>query len=159
MFDFKKNKRTSLFAPVNGQMIPLENVPDKVFASHMMGEGVAFIYEDNIVCAPCDGRVTLIAPTLHAFGMMDSCGAEILVHIGLDTVNLQGKGFKVLVNQREKVSKGTPIIEIDRDYMRNHDIVLTTPVVITNAKDFEIDIQNCTRVEKGVTEVLNLKKI
>lgn len=67
--NFKKSKELTLYAPVSGKCIPLEDVPDKVFASKMMGEGVAFIYEQDIVCAPCDGEITLIANILHAFGI------------------------------------------------------------------------------------------
>lgn len=158
MFNLKKGKSLKLYAPVNGTMISLADVPDKVFASEMMGQGVAFVYDDNLVCAPCDGRITLIPSTLHAFGMIDATGAEILVHIGLDTVNLRGKGFKALVEQGCKVKKGTPVIEIDREFMKENDIVLTTPVVITNSSDFAVSITLNTVCERGITEILTCTK-
>lgn len=113
---FKLFKKTDdickLFAPVNGKTIALENVPDKVFASKMMGDGIGFEYEGNTIYAPCDGKITLVANTLHAVGITSENGAEILIHIGLDTVSLNGKGFKKLINQGDKVKKGTPLIEI-----------------------------------------------
>ena len=129
----KKKKEVVLYAPVDGRMIPLVNVPDKVFASKMMGEGMAFCFEGDTVCAPCDGKLTMIANTLHAFGMTLSNGAEVLVHIGLDTVNLDGEGFRRLAAQGTTIKKGTPVIQIDRDVMKRHHIDLTMPVVIVNA--------------------------
>lgn len=158
MLSLKKEKKLKLYAPVNGTMISLADVPDKVFASEMMGKGVAFIYDDNLVCAPCDGKITLIPSTYHAFGMINAIGAEILVHIGLDTVNLKGRGFKALIEQGSKVKKGTPIIEIDREFMKENNVVLTTPVVITNSNDFVINT-NLSRVcERGITEILTCNK-
>ncbi len=137
---FGKKKDVELKAPVNGTMIDLTQVPDKVFASKMMGEGVAFVYDDNIVCAPVDGTITLIPNSLHAIGMTTDIGLEVLVHIGLDTVSLNGKGFKKLANQGDKVKAGTPIIQIDREFMKEKGIDLTTPMVITNSSDYNVEI-------------------
>lgn len=138
---FKKTDDTcKLFAPVNGKTIALENVPDKVFASKMMGEGMGFEYEGNTIYAPCDGKITLVANTLHAIGITSENGAEILIHIGLDTVNLNGNGFKKLINQGDKVKKGTPLIEIDRQFMKEQNINLITPMVVTNAANYEINV-------------------
>lgn len=152
----KKKKDVVLYAPVTGKQIALEKVTDKVFASKMMGDGVAFLFEGNQVCAPCDGKLTMIANTLHAFGMELDNGAEVLVHIGLDTVNLNGKGFKKLAEQGVKVKKGTPLIEIDRAVMKEHGIDLTMPMIITsaNGNDFHI----CTNTENvilGETEIIS----
>lgn len=138
-----KKKTNALFAPVTGKVIPLEQVEDKLFASKLMGEGVAFQFESNIVCSPCDGKLVLVANTLHAFGIQMNNGAEVLVHIGLDTVNLQGKGFKKLVKEGTKVKKGTPIIEIDRQFMEENKINLTMPMVITNGQDYTFHIVSC----------------
>ncbi len=137
---FGKKKEVELKAPVNGTMIDLTQVPDKVFASKMMGEGVAFVYDGNTVCAPVDGTITLIPNSLHAFGMTTDSGLEVLVHIGLDTVNLNGEGFKKLSNQGEKVKAGTPVIQIDREFMREKGIELTTPMVITNSSDYNVEV-------------------
>ena len=139
MFGFmKKSKEISLYAPVNGKMINIEDVSDKVFSSKMMGDGVAFQFNDSYVLAPCDCTVTLIPDTLHAVGLKTTQGLEILVHIGLDTVQLNGQGFKKLVNQGQSIKQGTPMIEINHEFMKANHIDLTTPMVILNKDDFDI---------------------
>lgn len=160
MFQFfgKKNKEMILYASVTGKKIALEDVPDKVFASKMMGDGVAFQFDGNTIYAPCDGKIVMIANTLHAFGMELANGTELLLHIGLDTVNLNGKGFKKLVEQGDKVKKGTPIIEIDRSVMEEHHIDLTMPMIITNTNGNQFQI--CTGIENvimGETKVIVLE--
>lgn len=149
MFDIFKNKRDiGLYAPVIGETIALENVPDKMFADKLMGEGIGFKFDGNTVCAPCDGKISMITNTLHAFGITAANGAEILVHIGLDTVELKGQGFKVIAEVGKKVKKGAPIIEIDRDFMKQKNVNLITPMIITNSDDFKFDI------EKGDKQVI-----
>ncbi len=159
---FKLFKKTDdickLFAPVNGKTIALENVPDKVFASKMMGDGIGFEYEGNTIYAPCDGKITLVANTLHAVGITSENGAEILIHIGLDTVSLNGKGFKKLINQGDKVKKGTPLIEIDRQFMKEQDINLITPMVVTNAANYEINVIDEGKDVTTEEKVISCKK-
>ena len=98
MFGFKKKiKSVELVSPVNGKMICLKDVPDKVFASEMMGPGVAFISSDGKVYSPCDGELVTVFPTKHALGIKTNNGAELLLHFGLDTVNLEGEGFTLSI--------------------------------------------------------------
>lgn len=160
MFDiFKKKKDNDLYAPVTGETIALENVPDKMFAGKLMGEGIGFRFDGNIVCAPCDGEISMIANTLHAFGITTTNGAEILVHIGLDTVELNGKGFKVISEAGKKVKKGTPIIEIDREFMEQNNINLITPMIITNSDNFNFDIEEGDKhVIAGESKVIHFKQ-
>lgn len=139
---FKKKEPVTLYSPVSGKSIPIEEVPDKVFASKMMGDGVAFQFDGNTVYAPCDATISMIANTLHAIGLKLNNGAEVLIHIGLDTVNLNGKGFTKLVNQSDKVKRGTPLIEIDRSIMEANGIDLTMPMVITNGSEYTFQIEN-----------------
>lgn len=159
MFDlFKKKKDIDLYAPVVGETVSLEKVPDKIFADKLMGDGIGFIFEGNTVCAPCDGKISMIANTLHAFGITAANGAEILVHIGLDTVTLEGKGFKAMVAAGEKVKKGTPIIEIDRDIMKQNNINLITPMIITNSDEFNFEIENSDKhVIAGESKVITFR--
>lgn len=159
MFEmFKKKKDNDLYAPVTGEAVPLEEVPDKMFADKLMGDGIAFKFEGNTVYAPCDGEISMIANTLHAFGITAVNGAEILVHIGLDTVELQGEGFKVLEEAGKKVKKGTPIIEIDREIMKQNNVNLITPMIITNGDGFNIDIEKTdTEVIAGESKVIQFK--
>lgn len=155
---FAKKKKIEILAPVTGKMIQLSQVPDQVFASKMMGDGVAFELEEGKVCAPCDGRITTIFPTLHAFGMTLENGAELLIHIGLDTVELQGNGFKKLAEEGKKVKAGTPVIEVDLSYMKEKGIVTATPMVITNSSDYRLEIESVSRVTSGRDRVMRCEK-
>lgn len=148
---FKKDY--DLYAPVNGSCIQLEDVPDQVFASKMMGDGVAFMLNGDTVFAPCDGKIEMIANTLHAFAIKAKNGAEILVHVGLDTVNLNGAGFTKLVQQGTNVKKGTPILKIDCQFMKENNIKLITPMIILNHQELKyemIQVKDVTAVETKV---------
>ncbi|MGM0322039.1 PTS system, sugar-specific IIA component [Enterococcus sp. AZ067] len=142
MFGLKKKIKydENLYSPVDGELLNLEDVKDKVFSSKMMGDGFAVKPEIGIIAAPCDGIITMVFPTNHAFAITSSDGKEILVHIGIDTVNLKGQGFESLVKQNEKVSLGQDVIRFDKNSVeKNHDI--TTMVVITNAVSGKINEQ------------------
>ncbi len=136
MFGFfkkkKQNESLNFVAPVNGKVIELSEVPDPVFAQKMAGDGVAIDTTGDIIVAPCDGELSLIFKTKHAFAMTLDNGIEILVHIGIETVSLKGEGFKQLVEQGTKVKAGTPIIKIDRNFIKSKGLSLITPVLITN---------------------------
>jgi PTS system D-glucosamine-specific IIA component/PTS system glucose-specific IIA component len=139
MFGFlkkKKSKGFELVAPVEGKTLPLSEVPDPVFAEKMAGDGVAIEPAGDIVVAPADGELTLVFKTKHAFALTLDTGAEILVHIGIDTVSLNGEGFEQLAEQGTKVKAGTPIIKVDRAFIKSKGFSLVTPVLITNADDF-----------------------
>ncbi|WP_414052972.1 beta-glucoside-specific PTS transporter subunit IIABC [Macrococcus animalis] len=125
-------------APLNGQMVPLTGVSDPVFASHAMGKGIAIIPDDNTVYSPADGEVMSLFPTGHAIGIKTINGAEVLIHIGVDTVKLEGKHFTKLVAQGDKVVKGQPLIQFDREAIIAEGYDVVTPVIMTNtnvAKD------------------------
>lgn len=136
MFGFfkkkKQNESLNFVTPVNGKVIELSEVPDPVFAQKMAGDGVAIDTTGDIIVAPCDGELSLIFKTKHAFAMTLDNGIEILVHIGIETVSLKGEGFKQLIEQGTKVKAGTPIIKIDRNFIKSKGLSLITPVLITN---------------------------
>lgn len=135
MFGFlKKNKNTDfkLLAPVSGQSIPLSEVEDPVFAQKMVGDGLAINPTGDIFVAPADGKLTLIMDTKHAFAMTLENGVELLVHIGLDTVSLNGEGFEKLIEQGSKVTAGTPIIKINPDFIKEKGVSLTSMILIVN---------------------------
>lgn len=138
---FKKKKSEDpkefvLVAPVQGKTIPLSDVPDPVFAEKMAGDGVAIEPTGDMVVAPADGELTLVFKTKHAFALTLDTGAEILVHIGIDTVSLNGEGFEQLAEQGTRVKVGTPIIKLDREFIKSKGFSLVTPVLITNTDDF-----------------------
>ena len=131
MFGFGK-KKISIASPIPGTVIDITAVDDKVFSQKMMGDGVAIEPEGNVVTAPCDGQVVLLARTLHAVALQAENGAEILIHIGLDTVELDGKGFIGHVSVGDKVRRGDKLITFDKTFIHEQGKPLITPIVVTN---------------------------
>jgi PTS system N-acetylglucosamine-specific IIC component len=127
---------TILFAPVSGEVVALEDVPDVAFASKAVGDGLAIRPTSNIVVAPCDGEIANIFNTNHAFAMVTDLGAEIIVHIGIDTVKLRGQGFKRVGQPGTRVKAGDPVLELDLDYLNAHAVSVISPVVLSNADGF-----------------------
>ncbi len=127
---------TTLVAPADGTVIPLSEVKDEVFSSASMGEGAAVIPTTGEIYAPCDGTVSVVFPTGHAIGLATESGAEILIHIGMDTVSLEGKGFEVKVAQGQKVAAGDLLVKADLEVIKAAGLDITTPMIITNTEDF-----------------------
>lgn len=132
MFGFGKRK-LKLAAPVAGRIIDITEVADDVFSSKMMGDGFAVepSAEADTIVAPCDGEVTLVAKTLHAVALRAD-GVELLIHVGLDTVELAGAGFHALVKAGDRVRRGTPLLQFDRAALEAQGKRLTTMLVLTN---------------------------
>lgn len=136
MFGFlKKNKKDNeinLVAPATGKIIPISEIPDPVFAQKMAGDGVGIDVTGDTIVAPASGTVSLIFKTKHAFAMTLDNGIELLVHVGLETVALNGEGFEQLITEGTSVQAGTPILKIDREFIKSKGCPLITPVLITN---------------------------
>ncbi len=126
----------SLVSPLTGEIVPLEQVPDEGFASKAVGEGVAIRPTGKLVLSPANGTLVKMFGTHHAFCLETDTGAEVVVHIGIDTVNLQGQGFTCLVDEGSKVTQGQPILELDLDYLNANARSMISPVVITNMDQF-----------------------
>lgn len=135
VFSFFKKEKLKIVAPVNGAIIPLEEVPDPVFSQKMMGEGIAVIPTAGNIHAPVNGRVILIAATKHAIGIRADDGAEILIHVGLETVALNGNGFTLAVQEGDKILVGQLLMEVDWKYIQSHAKSTITPIVITNSEE------------------------
>ena len=131
MFNLFK-KSLNIVAPISGKTIQLSEVPDPVFAEKMVGDGIAIDSTGDTVVAPCDGTISLIMDSKHAFSIKTTDGIELLVHIGLETVSLNGEGFEALQSVNTKVSAGTPILKIDRKLIESKGLSLITPVIIVN---------------------------
>lgn len=138
MFNFLKPKKKSILlgAPVAGEAVPISEVSDPTFAEELLGKGIAIKPSDGKVCAPVDGNVGLLFDTLHAVSIQAENGAEILIHIGLDTVQLKGDGFTAHVATGDKVKKGDPLVTFDVDKVKGAGYDIITPMVICNTDDF-----------------------
>ena len=131
----KQSKREVFLSPADGIVHPLSEVPDTVFASGMMGEGFAIELVGETIYAPMSGEVSMIFPTKHAYGLKLSDGSEVLIHIGLDTVALNGQGFDCRVEAGQTVRQGDILCIIDRAYILNQGKSLMTPIVWDGSSD------------------------
>ncbi len=150
MFGFLKKESSGIAAPVSGICRNITEVADKAFSSKAMGDGFAVEPDGDTVVAPVSGEIVMIFPTNHAFGMKTKSGIELLVHIGIDTVSLNGKGFTALAKKGDKVKAGAPVVRLDRKQLQNTEIDLTTMVVFTDGYDKPVNL-DCygDRVEAG----------
>lgn len=138
-----ENDKTSIdiMAPMTGKVVPLSEVPDATFADGLVGKGAAIIPSLGIVKSPFKGKITSIIPTKHAIGLTSDEGLELLIHIGIDTVNLNGDGFTLKVNADEKINVGDELIEFDMELIKASGLSLISPVVVTNIDKFpNVDI-------------------
>jgi glucose-specific phosphotransferase system IIA component len=139
----KKNEdEGKIYAPMAGEVIELGEVKDPVFSKRVLGDGVAIIPKDGRVYSPVDGRVTNIAETKHAYGIETEDGVELLIHVGMDTVSLDGEGFEVKAKENKMVKRGELLGEVDLNVLRNRGFDTVTPIIITNMGDVgEVDIR------------------
>lgn len=146
-------------SPLNGTAINLAEVKDETFSSGMLGQGIAVVPSEGVIYAPFDGVVTALFPTLHAIGLTDSTGSvEILIHVGMDTVELNGEGYQGFCKDGDKVKKGDKLITFDIEEIRSRGYDVTTPVIISNSPDFsDIQAEKKGTVSSGES-VLYLKK-
>lgn len=127
----------TIYAPLDGEFVPLEAVADPVFSSGMLGKGIGIEPKQGLLYAPADGVVTLIAKTKHAIGITTADGAELLLHIGLDTVEMNGDGFQCLVQQNQSVSLGQCLMRFDLNKIRAAGHGTTVLVVLTNSMQYD----------------------
>lgn len=160
MFHFlKKNLNLDLAAVADGRCIPLSEVKDPVFSGKALGDGIAIIPEKGVITAPCDGKLSMVAETLHAFGMTRDDGLELMVHIGIDTVELKGVGFEALVSQGADVKKGEPLIRFDAALMQEKGMDMTTMLILLNPAGYQYKtLADGRQVKKGVDTVIECSK-
>ena len=154
---FKKKEKTvntvecaddEFVAVANGTLVPLESVSDPAFASKMMGDGIAIELNEGTICAPCNGTLDVAYPTGHAFGITRNDGVGMIIHIGVNTVESNGKGFEVLANQGQIVKAGDPLVKVDlKTLSKKYDMV--TMLIVTDPNEKEISFIDCQEVKKG----------
>lgn len=144
--------------PIEGEIIPITEVPDQVFSGKMMGDGFAIIPSEGTVVSPVDGEIVNVFPTKHAIGILSKGGKEILIHIGIDTVKLNGEGFEVLVAQGDKVTKGQQLVKVDLHFIRENAPSTITPIVFTNlSAGQEVVIEKSGKQGKGEVGIIKIK--
>ncbi|MCP8617347.1 PTS sugar transporter subunit IIA [Salirhabdus salicampi] len=160
IFGKKKEQKTEedIFSPINGTLLPLEEVPDPVFSQKMMGDGFAIEPEDGQVVSPVEGKIIQLFPTKHAVGIQTDSGLEVLVHIGLETVGMKGEGFEGHITEGDRVKVGDQLVTFDMDLVKEKAKSTITPVIITN----EAAVENIERVNNDgkvsqETKVLHVK--
>ena len=150
--------RKSILAPLSGQAVPLEQVPDDVFSQKILGDGIAIIPTDGKLYAPVNGEIASVAETLHAYGFTSEDGLEILVHVGLDSVALKGEGFTPHVKEGDKVKAGQLVAEIDLKLLESKGVPAITPVLICEGAE-DIPMRTMTgNVKAGKNTVITLGK-
>ncbi|MBI5975466.1 PTS sugar transporter subunit IIA [Staphylococcus canis] len=160
LFGNNKNlsKDVEVYAPITGEYVKIEDIPDPVFAQKMMGEGFGIKPTEGVVVSPINGTVDNVFPTKHAIGLKTDNGLEILVHIGIDTVQLNGEGFEMLVNSGDKVNVGDELLKFDIDFMNQNAKSVVSPVIITNTDQTDsIQIHDDATLTRGTSKVIDVK--
>lgn len=128
--------KRKVYSPITGRAVPVTEVPDEVFSGKILGDGVAVYPESPIVLAPFDGVISNIAKTLHAICITGDNGVELLIHLGIDTVKLNGKGFTCYVKDGSRVRRGDRIMKMDLKFFKSNDFTMISPCIITNTDEF-----------------------
>lgn len=148
----------TVYAPAEGTVVPLSEFPDAVFSQEILGPGCGILPSGDLVCAPFNGTIIQAADTLHAVGIASDDGLEVLIHVGVDTVDMAGKGFRYHVKNGQRVYLGDPLIGFDRETIRTAGHSDAIAVVLTNGEDYAgMELQKTGPVSRG-TVILKVKK-
>ena len=139
---------------MTGTLLPLSEIEDQAFASGAMGQGFAIDPTDGLVLAPCDAEVMMIFPTKHAIGLKTIKGEEVLIHLGMDTVELNGQGFNLRVKQGDLVNAGDPLVEMDLDAIRKAGKAVVSPVVVTSGQNVKLLTQGTVKATDEAAVIL-----
>lgn len=146
-------------SPLKGDIKSITEVPDAVFSGKMMGDGFAIVPTEGVVVSPVDGKIVNFFPTKHALGILADSGREILIHVGIDTVNLKGEGFEALVNEDDRVEKGQPLLKVDLEAIKDKVPSIMTPVVFTNlAEGEQVVLNKQGEVDMGEADIITISK-
>lgn len=154
----KKNKKYEILAPMSGKAVSITETPDDVFSGKILGDGVTILPENGEVVAPVDGTVVNIAHSYHALCIEGDAGAEVLVHLGIDTVELDGKGFTCHVKQGEHVKAGQKLMDMDLDFIREKGYNTSSPCIVTNGDEVKNLTAQTGAAQAGKTVVIQYEK-
>ncbi len=158
MFKWLRKREETIVAPLTGNVRSLENVPDPVFAQKMMGDGFAIEPTDGVVVSPIHGEVVQVFPTKHAVGLRSDQGLEILIHVGIDTVHMNGEGFEAYVKAGDRVKAGDLLLSFDLTLVQQKAKSSLTPMVITNGDVVsECHREHIEQAERGSTVLMKVK--
>lgn len=147
-----ENKAETLVNPIKGNVIDIKDIPDEAFASGALGKGVGIEPAEGKVYAPCDGRVSMVFNTKHAMGLESEGGAEVMIHVGINTVNLNGRYFDIKVHEGDQIKKGQLLMEFDLEAIRKEGYPVVTPILVTNADSYTlVQGQPCNEAAVGKT--------
>ncbi|TYR79748.1 PTS N-acetyl glucosamine transporter subunit IIABC [Priestia megaterium] len=153
----KEVKKDEFVLPFEGVVKPIDQVSDEVFSAKMMGDGFAIDPINDTLISPVDGEVISIFPTKHAIGLRADNGLEILIHVGIDTVKLNGEGFTAFVEEGQRVEKGTKLLQVDLDYVKEHAPSIVTPVIFTNLPEgTELKLLKTGYQKQGTEDIIQL---
>ncbi len=148
--------KKAILAPVSGRAIPMKEVADPTFSQEILGKGVAIVPTEGVIVAPASGEVMVMFETGHAVSIKTDFGAEIIVHVGLDTVNLKGQYFKPHVSQGDKVKAGDVLVEVELEKVKEAGYDVTTPVIICNTPSFPNMVCHSGMEVKALDQIIEL---
>ncbi|MEG1447990.1 MAG: PTS glucose transporter subunit IIA [Oscillospiraceae bacterium] len=151
------NKTKTIVSPATGKVILVSDVGDNVFSEKVLGDGIAVIPEENEIVSPCDGVIMQIAHTKHAICFETQDGLEILLHLGMDTVNLKGEGFECFAREGEKVKAGQKLMEMDINFIKSKGFSVESPCIITNMDKLKTSEFFTGNAKRGETTVIKYK--
>lgn len=158
MFGVLNTKKDMILtAPMDGEVISLQDVPDAVFSQMMLGDGIAIKPSKGLVVSPCNGNVVQISHTNHAIGIETDEGAEVLIHIGIDTVELKGQGFERILEVGDRVNVGDALIKVDLDYIIAAGKSTITPIVVTNMEKVHRISKITGACKRGKSEIMKVE--
>ena len=144
-------------SPITGELKDITEVPDQVFSGKMMGDGFAILPEEGMIVSPVDGKIVNVFPTKHALGIESKGGREILIHVGIDTVKLQGEGFESLVKEGDQVEAGQPLLKVDLDFIKANAPSIITPIVFTNLKEGQqVTLKSPGKVNRNDEDIIGI---
>lgn len=146
-------------SPIRGEIKPITEVPDAVFSGKMMGDGFAILPSEGVIVSPVNGKIVNFFPTKHALGILADSGREILIHVGIDTVNLKGEGFEALVKEEDRIEMGQPLLKVDLEAIKGKVPSIITPIVFTNlAEGEQVVLNKQGNVDMGEENIISITK-